>query len=238
MNNRYDVLATRRISHPKPIKLEKKMKTLTLALSAVLLFAVFSHAQTPAKSDDKSPSKTYEALLSKLKDGDTTIDYKALRMSYTETKDYSSYGTDPELRSKLFKANADKKYSDAISIADIILKTNYVDINAHFVAYIAHRESGDAKKSKFHKAVFDGLVNSILNGADGKSAKTAFTVICVPEEYVVINFLGYKRGSQALVVEDGHRFDILTVTDDANTTHKLYFNIDIVWKGYEKMFSK
>jgi hypothetical protein len=214
------------------------MKKLALVVPILCLLAAFSYAQTPIKTDDKPSSKIYETLLSKLKDGDTAIDFKALRMSYTETKDFSAYGVDPDMRSKLFKANADKKYADAISVANEILKTNYVDMNAHFVAFIAYRESGDAKRSQFHKAVFDGLINSILDGADGKSAKTAYTVIYVPEEYVVINFLGYKRGNQALAVEDGHRFDILTVTDDANKTHKLYFNIDIVWKGYEKMFGK
>jgi hypothetical protein len=220
------------------------MMKITLILFVFLLFTTVSLAQPPVKAgavpvkSADEPAKTYEDLLAKLKAGDTGIDYKALRMAYTATKDYSSYGIDGDMKTKLFKALGEKKYKDAVDIAEEVLKTNYVEMNAHFVAFVSHRELGDAKKSEYHKAVFSGLINSILNGVDGKTAKTAYVVICVPEEYVVLNYLGHRRGDQALVNEDGHKFDVLTVTSEKNETLKLYFNIDIVWKGYEKMFSK
>lgn len=213
------------------------MKKITLLLSVLFLFTSVSLAQTPAKTAD-TPAPSYEDLVAKLKAGETGIDYKALRMAYTQTKNYSAYGTDAEEKNKLFKALSEKRYKDVLPVAEGILKTNYVDMNAHFTSFVAYRELGDAEKSEYHKTVFKGLIDSILNGADGKSAKTAYVVIYVPEEYVVLNYLGHKRGDQALVMEDGHRFDILTVTSESNETLKLYFNIDIVWKGYEKMFSK
>jgi hypothetical protein len=103
---------------------------------------------------------------------------------------------------------------------------------------VAYRESGNNEKFDFHKAVYLGLVNSILAGADGKSAKTAYVVINVAEEYALLRALGLNRGDQALRTEDGHKFDVLTVTDPKNNDQKreVWFNIDAVWKGYEKMF--
>lgn len=191
------------------------------------------------KTETKPTAKDYENLLAKLKSGDTRIDYKALRMAYTETEDYSPYGIDADERTAIFKALNDKKYKDVIKAADKVLAANYVEMNAHYASAVANGELGDTKKADFHKAVFLGLIDSIVRGKDGKTAKTAYEVICVPEEYMLLNYFGYRRGSQALANENGSKFDILTVTDpEKNETFKLYFNIDIVWKGYEKVFGK
>ncbi len=195
--------------------------------------------QTDVKNAQKLTAKDYEDLLAKLKRGDTSIDFAKLRFAYTETKEYSAYGIDAAERKAMFDALNAKKYEDALKKAEDVLKTNFVEMNAHFVAFVSNEELGKTEKAEFHKKVFSGLINSILDGADGKTAKTAYKVICVPEEYVVINFLGFRRTSQALVNEDGSKFDILTVVNsETNETAKLYFNIDTVWKGYEKIFSK
>lgn len=218
--------------------MKNKITALFLGLAA---FAVAVQAQTKPADDKqvKSPASSYSTLLAKLKGGDTNIDYRNLRMSYTETKDYSAYGLDAEERNKLLRTFNDKKYADALKMAEKILETNYVEMNSHFVAFAAYEKLGDAKKSAFHKTVFSGLMNSIVNGKDGKSSKTAYEIICVPEEYLVLNFLGYQRGTQSVVNEDGHQFDVLSVTKtDTKETTKLYFNIDVVWKGYEKMLGK
>lgn len=222
-------------------------KLLTLLL-CFLLLSIIAQAQKlpnepPKQTDTKITqnltAKDYEDLLGKLKKGDTSIDFAKLRFAYTETKEYSAYGISAAENKAMYDALNAKKYEDALKKAEDILKTNFVEMNAHFVAFVSNEELGKSEKAEFHKKVFSGLINSILDGADGKTAKTAYKVICVPEEYVVINFLGFRRTSQALVNENGSKFDILTVVNnETNETAKLYFNIDTVWKGYEKAFSK
>ena len=195
--------------------------------------------QTDVKAAQKLTAKDYDDLLAKLKKGDTAIDFTKLRFAYAETKDYSPYGIGADEKKALFDAFNGKKYEEALKKAEEILKTNYVEMNAHFVAFVSNQELGKSEKSEFHRKVFTGLINSILDGADGKTAKTAYKVICVPEEYVVLNFLGLRRTSQALTDENGSKFDILTVVDNkTNESAKLYFNIDTVWKGYEKVLGK
>lgn len=209
-------------------------KNLILLLFCLVAFSFAVQAQTASTETPK-----YAEILKKLQDGDTKIDYKALRMAYTKTDDYSAYGINADKRASMFKALENKKYKDALKIADEVLKTNYTEMNAHFVSSVANEGLKETAKSEFHKKVFFGLINSILNGADGKSANTAYVVISVPEEYVVIAFLGLERTKQALVEENGSKYDILTVVNpDKNEPFKLYFNIDIVFKGYEKILGK
>ncbi len=83
------------------------------------------------------------------------------------------------------------------------------------------------------------LLDSIQNGGDGKTAQTAFVVMSVDEEYTLLRFLGYQMQSQGLEKTEGHTFDVLTVINPKNQeTRKLYFNIDKIWVGYEKVFGK
>ncbi len=61
----------------------------------------------------------------------------------------------------------------------------------------------------------------------------------VDEEYTLLRFLGYQMQSQGLNKEEGHTFDVLTVINPkTQKTDKLYFNIDKIWAGYEKLFGK
>jgi Domain of unknown function (DUF4919) len=221
-----------------------KIKFATLFLS-LFIFALTAPAQDAAKieagktAQDKATAKDYEDLLGKLKKGETGIDFRKLRFAFTETKNYSPYGNRSGDATKMSQLYREKNYKEALKSAEKVLETSYVDINAHFVAAISNNELGNSEKAEFHKKVYLGLINSIISGRDGKSARTAFEVIYVPEEYSVLSYLGYQRGSQALVNENGSKFDVLTVTNPQNNeTLKLYFNIDTVWKGYEKVFGK
>jgi len=193
----------------------------------------------PTKTTEvKLTAKDYEDLLAKLKSGDTNIDYKNLRMAFTETKDYSYHGPEKAEQEKFFKPFGDKNYKDALKKAEKYLETNYVDANAHYVAYNAAKELKDDKKAEFYKAVLFGLLNSIKSGNDGLSEKTPFYVININEEYTLLKFLGYQfGGSQSLRHLNGHTFDVLTaINPKTNQKEEVYFNIDVVWAAETKMF--
>lgn len=224
------------------------MKTI-FTLLFILTLSVFGYSQEPQKSEGqtktdiknerKYSAKEYDDLVAKLKSGDANIDYTVLRMAFTETKNYSYHGTEKAESGKFFQPFNDKKYKDALKQAEKFLEKNYVDANAHFVAYNSAKELKDDKKAEFHKAVLLGLLNSIKNGNDGLSAKTPFFVITIDEEYTMMKFLGYKFSSQSLQNKDGHTFDVMTATDTkTNEQVELYFNIDVVWAAETKLFGK
>ncbi|MGI8788046.1 MAG: DUF4919 domain-containing protein [Pyrinomonadaceae bacterium] len=221
-----------------------KNKLLTLLLCILAATFVVQAQTAPSKPDDQikpenSPKVSYQELLTKLKGGDTNIDYKALRMAFAETKDYSYDGQDKKEREKMMKPFGEKNYKEALKQADKILEKNYVDANAHQIAYLASKELKDDKNAEFHKAVLVGLLSSIQDGNDGTSAKTAFQPITIDEEYTLMKFLGYKSNSQSLKSIDGHRYDVFTAVNartNENTT--LYFNIDKIWEAENKQSGK
>ena len=192
-----------------------------------------------AKNDRKYTAQDYENLLAKLKGGDTNIDYTALRMAFVETKNYSFGGADKDEQAKFSKPFGDKSYKNALKEAEKFLETDYVDPDAHFVAYNSAKELNDGQKADFHKTVLLGLLNSIKNGNDGLSAQTPFKVITIGEEYSMMRFLGYKFSSQSLQNKDGHTFDVFEATDaKSGAKVTLYFNIDVVWKAENEIFGK
>jgi len=206
------------------------MRKLASALFILVLLSLvaFSSTQDPAKSSAQDSAKrSFALLLERAKKSDATLDFKELRLAYTETSDYSPYGGDRESRKKMFAALNAKEFDAAVESAEKILAKNFVEINAHFVAYVAHRESGRAEKATFHKFMFDGLVKSITSSGDGKTAETAYVVITTDEEYTLFNILGLRSVGQALITQNGHSYDRMTVTNPkTNETVTCFFNID------------
>ena len=174
-----------------------------------------------------SAKPTYESLLERVKKSDKSVDFLELRMAYTETKSYSPYGGDRDSRNEMFAAINAKEYAKALEAATKIINSNYVDLNGHFGAFVAHRELGHTEQAIYHRYVFDGLLNSIRNSGDGKSREKAFVVISTDEEYVLLNYLGLRTTQQALLNDKGHSYDLMTALDpNTNQSVEYYFNID------------
>lgn len=203
-----------------------------LALALLLLVSgagagLAANQESPQKSPQDSPRQPYSVLLERVKKSDAMVDFKELRLAYTETSDYSPYGGDREARQKMFAALRAREFDQALESAEKILAKNFVEINGQFGAYVANRELGHTDKATFHKFMFDGLVKSITASGDGKTAETAFVVISTDEEYVLLNFLGLRPTGQSLITQNSHSFDRMTALNPkTNETVVYFFNID------------
>lgn len=198
---------------------------LSLVLSAAIGLA--STQDQPKQSSQDSAKPSFESLLQRVKKSDATVDFKELRMAYTETPAYSPYGSDRETRRIMFAALNAREFDKAVESVEKILTKNFVEISAHFAAYVAHRELSHADKAAFHKFMFDGLVKSITSSGDGKNTDTAFVVISTDEEYTLFNVLGLRATDQALVSQNGHSYDRMTASNPkTNETVVYFFNID------------
>lgn len=228
--------------------MKNKLVTLLICLTA---FASSVRAQnkpaaTPTPKQEaakfagrKLTAKDYETLLAKLKGGDLNIDFKTFRFAFPETAGYSARGVNKEIFNKMYTALGEKKYKDTISKAQTILETDYVDLDAHLLLHISHRELGNTKGSEFHGAVLKGLAQSILKSGDGKTTATAYHVIRVDEEYAILRLLGMSRAKQELVKENGHHYDKMEITDDkTKQTSTIYFNVDKAFESYNKTLVK
>jgi hypothetical protein len=199
-------------------------------LLALSLFAVV--ALTPAVGAQNQPSE-YATLLASLKDGKTDINCARLRLSYMDSPEYKAAKDTSEAEKAMFEELDKKDYSAALKDAETVLDSDYVNINAHYVALLANRELGATDKAAFHRTVFGRLIDSILNSGDGKSIEKAWVVINVHEEYVVLRVLGFSPSQQSLVQKDGHAYDVMKVKNAKDGTEQtFYFNVDIPFKHY------
>jgi hypothetical protein len=212
---------------------KRKYAFMLLGLGMILTFSpVASYSAQEAGA-------SYDSLLERVKKGDPAADFTALRLAYADNPPKDAGGADPDVSKSMFSAMREKKYGKAIEYAEKIMKGNYVDINAHLIAFAAYKEKGDAEKEKFHRYVAEGLIKSILNSGDGKSQETAFTVISTGEEYVILRVFGLMPGSQSLLNANGHHYDRLdAVNPKTNEKVTLYFNIDRPYGELEKIFKK
>jgi tetratricopeptide (TPR) repeat protein len=211
--------------------------TFLILLCVVICVSAQTPQETPKPAEKETPRPAqqtkYDALLEKVKQKDPAVNFTELRHAFYESANYNPYAPMMSYR-PLNAALAQKNYEEALKIAEGVLSKNFVEINAHIIAQIAYQETGNTERAEFHKFMVDGLLNSIKGSVDGKSKEKAFEVISINEEYGLIRSLGLKPIKQALLNDEGHAYDVITVIDpQTNKESQLYFNIDrpFKWKA-------
>lgn len=187
---------------------------------------------SPLASAAVEPASDYTKLLAVLQSGNTRIDYQQLRIDYMESPEYKQAKDTSAAETAMVSELNAKDYAKALEHAEEVLASEYVNLDAHFVAFIANRELGAAEKAEFHRTVFRGLLDSIHNSGDGLTLETAWVVIKVHEEYVLLRALGMQPGTQSVVHKNGHSYDEMKVKDENGKEHTFYFNVDIPFKHY------
>jgi hypothetical protein len=170
---------------------------------------------------------SYDDLVAQVKSGKLDIDYSALRLSFASSPRYDPYGAVLIKAKAMISAYSAGDCTGALASAKEILEIDFVEMDAHIVTGLCLKKAGDEDGARKERAVYDGLVNSVLKSGDGKTPQTAFSVISISEEYKVLAALGLARGTQSLVNAQGSSFDRLDAksktTGDPVT---LYFNVD------------
>lgn len=196
----------------------------------IFLLTVFLSLNIMASAGE---GNKYNTLVEKLKKLDKTVNFKELRISYAETSGYNPYNSDKN-KDKMFSAYNSKKYEDVIKYGELVLSKNYVDIDAHFLCCESYKQLNNKEKADYHNFVTDGLIKSILSSGDGKTPKTAFQVINITEEEIILSLLGVKQENQDLIEDSGHGYDKITFSGKNNIKGDIYFNVDIMLNWIDK----
>jgi Domain of unknown function (DUF4919) len=205
------------------------MKTAAIVAAQLLL------ASTMAWSQPGNSVSEYAGLRDKVKGGDLSVDFKRLRISYAGSPERRQAKDTEDQKKTMIQAINAKDFTKAVKNAEVVLENDYADMDAHFAEYLAYRELDDGKQAEFHRSVFDGLIRSIFDSGDGKTPETAYVVISVDEEYVLLRVLHLSPAGQSLLHEKGHSFDLLEAKDPkTGGTINLYFNVDIPMGLLEK----
>jgi tetratricopeptide (TPR) repeat protein len=119
-----------------------------------------------------------------------------------------------------------KEYSACIKTGQDFLKQYPAAIEIYLPLAIAYYESGDFVNYSEAISKYHAFINAILATGDGKSTQSAWVVISVRDEYVVLGYLGLTTSSQALLNDNGHSFDRMNCANENKDEFSFYFNID------------
>ncbi|MCB0277694.1 MAG: DUF4919 domain-containing protein [Calditrichaeota bacterium] len=170
--------------------------------------------------------------------GGLSQDFFTLRMAYTKTGAYTPYGETS--RDSLNKAGAlfeEKRFSEALTVLNNVLRENYVSISTHSYASYAWEMLGDSTRALFHLNMYQGLLNSIYDYGNGNSPQSAYIVISTREEYEFLNWFGLQFKEQNLIAADEYSFDLMKAVDpETNEQFDIYFNIQIPFTRLSNAF--
>ena len=180
-------------------------------------------------------NESYVDILEQAKTEHEFIDYTALRQAYTKTPSYSPYNDRSVFlyREKMFSALNRQDYNLAIRYAQNALNINFLNIEAHTVMYKANQALRKHTTAVKHKAIAEKLLKSILNSGDGHTPATAYKVISVQEQYVVIEALGGATVKQVLINNgNGRYYDVHEIIKPGSSVkEKVYFDISLPCKA-------
>ena len=218
------------------------------ALLAIILFAPFNFAVFARSSQSLERAKgisfaqaspLYRQLVERVKKGDTTVDFVQLRQAYADWVRDSKNETDAPDRDAMVKAFEKEDYAKAVTLVEIVLDYEFLHTGLHGAAEDAYRKLGNEAKASFHREVKEKLIQALLNTGDGKTPATAYRVLSVKEEYLIMRQLNYMKDgnfmSQALMSIDGKPYDVLTGIDPKTGQRiEVYFDISHFFGGHKK----
>ncbi|MFZ2276638.1 MAG: DUF4919 domain-containing protein [Prosthecobacter sp.] len=198
------------------------MKAARLAALLVLTLASISHAEEPKAA----PAPKVPAFAS-------ADDFTALRMAYAARPDFDGFwNLDPE-REAVMAAIQSKDFPKATSLAKPWLEKFPIDAQLHYLCGHFLKKAGDIPGSMHHFHCFYGLMRSITSSGDGKSAKTAWKVISVSEEYALLNEIDAELIDQSLV----DSCDKMHVRLSNGTETDLYFDVSLSLAATARQFA-
>jgi hypothetical protein len=201
------------------------MKLFRIAALAVLLACTFVPA--PQAADDRPGARAkYAELATKLRAGDLSIDWQALRVAAAigEVGDPSA---DFQAIQKAYGLQNEGKFADALKSAREVEEHDIADMDAHYLAWRSLSELGRQEEAEKERLILAAMLQSITDSGDGKTAKTAWFATTIRETYLYmgailnVQFLDHRTANQ-----DGHYYDVVAVKDKDGKQQVIWFNAD------------
>jgi hypothetical protein len=125
-----------------------------------------------------------------------------------------------------------------IEAATKILASEPLNVRVRMLITVLLREAKRDAEAEAHRAVAQGLLQSITSGGDGKSFGTAWIVYQVQEEYGAMDALGYEVEEQSLRQEGDRDFDVLQAKNtETGETIEAYFDITEMFTEHARALS-
>jgi hypothetical protein len=198
----------------------------------VLTVALLAWTVCAVAEEVVSPEQVYEEEVSRLRAGDTTVDFTALRMAFAETEGFHPLAMrERDLRSEAVQAVNAGDCEAALDAIDRLFEINYLYPDAHLGASICHERLGNGAEASFHREVVHGLFWSICPVDSGLEMDQPCTVIATYEEYFVLSSMGLPVKEQELLTCNGNPCDRTTALDpETGDEVQMYFDVSIPFR--------
>jgi hypothetical protein len=194
-----------------------------------ILLPLLALCLAPLLSAGPEDDRAYQQLADRAKNGDMTVDFRAMRLACLKASQCFPRSTKAELLSFNPPGQDPKKSAE---IGERLLEKGFVNAEIHGTLTALYTKLGDSAKANFHANMLTALARSISMSGDGKSKETAFEVITDREEYVALALLQLSYfGPQVTTTrlrENGHIFNRFTIQDPkTNQPRIVYFREDL-----------
>ncbi|MEN9728512.1 MAG: hypothetical protein RL434_2878 [Pseudomonadota bacterium] len=129
----------------------------------------------------------WPALRDRLEAGDTSVDFRALRLAFATS---AAYQADTpalrEMQEHVSRALAKDDFAGADKAATAWLAVEYVNPFAHLGAARAQDALGAPAAAAFHRKVAEGLMDSLCQRGEGQSPDAPCVAISVAEVYAYL----------------------------------------------------
>ena len=203
------------------------------------------YKQIKKEINSKGSEFYYPELLKRFQAADPTLSLEQLRHFYYGTatrSDYNPYKKSnyDAIRKVLAKENPEKEdWENAAKAIDKQLKTDPTNIRFHLYKHIVYSNLYGPESEKtadaYNQVVM--LLSAVTSTGDGRSKETALHVICVTDEYGIMDFLGLLPKQQSLVRDDhGQSYDVMVLEENEYGLESMYFNITVSMEAMNKIF--
>ncbi len=167
----------------------------------------------------------YDSLLQRFIRADTTLTDQECAVVYYGFSFREGY-MPLIIDSEMMTAVKEGDYEKTIAEATRILDENPVYLRANYLMGLA---MNNTKNPEWEKYVwrFSAICRAILGSGDGQSAETAFKVICIADEYEILQKIFRIRGLQKQAAVATPPCDAMTVIPaNGQGEATIYFNVE------------
>ena len=193
-------------------------------------------------SGKKTNREQYARLCERFESGDTTLTPDQCATVYygfaAQSRYNGSLGYGEEDAMALIEQD---KPQEAFALCERILSKAPVSLQGHMTLLLAAGRAAVPPEQAYRYAIrFDGLLDAVFRSGDGRSVRTAFRVLSVADEYVVMQALGVESMlSQSLIEEHEKHYERIEssgATDDEGD--EIYFDVSLPMKHLYKVFGE
>jgi hypothetical protein len=162
----------------------------------------------------------------RIKAGDTTADFTALRTLAAKMASAQGSGSSPEQHFALARDTPDSLVARAH--VDSVTTLYFGHVRAHIDAQRVFEQRHDTTRARAEATIVRGFIASIgANG--GLTAESAMPVVSIDEEYAYLAAQHVHRETQALTKCGEGKCDALTGTDERTGKSATYYFL-LTWK--------